>query len=427
MSDKNFDDKIRETLEGHEPEVNANWGKMKDRIAAAAAIGAIGLDVAGSKIATQLSIAAAVVIGAGTMWLAQTFFVEDDFEKETSIAITVDEDAHNIDEQIAFDPERLIEESVVAESSDIKLEVNVNSNPVEEKPIMITADNTTSVNEDKVEDRPIIESSPEVFEELEPEELEVVPFTASATSSCVGVKVDFVVEDIDALNIYLWNFGDGSFSSEAAPTHTYDKPGIFDVTLSMRSPGTSIKTKTIKNLVEIHPQPTAVMSWEFPRTVKGNTVQIVLVDNTELANSATWLVDGEIIEFETPVLNIPGKYDLNLIASNQFGCQDHVSKTIVVGDRQQLNAPARFSPDGDGRYDTFMPFGLLSLSDRWQLVISNEEGKEVFVSDSAENSWGGILEDGTVAINGSHFYWTVICTDFHGNKRLYSDIINVER
>jgi PKD repeat protein len=427
MSDKNFDDKIRETLEGHEPEVNANWGKMKDRIAAAAAIGAIGLDVAGSKIATQLSIAAAVVIGAGTMWLAQTFFVEDDFEKETSIAITVDEDAHNIDEQIAFDPETLIEESVVAESSDIKLEVNVNSNPVEEKPIMITADNTTSVNEDKVEDRPIIESSPEVFEELEPEELEVVPFTASATSSCVGVKVDFVVEDIDALNIYLWNFGDGSFSSEAAPTHTYDKPGIFDVTLSMRSPGTSIKTKTIKNLVEIHPQPTAVMSWEFPRTVKGNTVQIVLVDNTELANSATWLVDGEIIEFETPVLNIPGKYDLNLIASNQFGCQDHVSKTIVVGDRQQLNAPARFSPDGDGRYDTFMPFGLLSLSDRWQLVISNEEGKEVFVSDSAENSWGGILEDGTVAINGSHFYWTVICTDFHGNKRLYSDIINVER
>jgi len=427
MSDKNFDDKIRETLEGHEPEVNANWGKMKDRIAAAAAIGAIGLDVAGSKIATQLSIAAAVVIGAGTMWLAQTFFVEDDFEKETSIAITVDEDAHNIDEQIAFDPETLIEESVVAESSDIKLEVNVNSNPVEEKPIMITADNTTSVNEDKVEDRPIIESSPEVFEELEPEELEVVPFTASATSSCVGVKVDFVVEDIDALNIYLWNFGDGSFSSEAAPTHTYDKPGIFDVTLSMRSPGTSIKTKTIKNLVEIHPQPTAVMSWEFPRTVKGNTVQIVLVDNTELANSATWLVDGEIIEFDTPVLNIPGKYDLNLIASNQFGCQDHVSKTIVVGDRQQLNAPARFSPDGDGRYDTFMPFGLLSLSDRWQLVISNEEGKEVFVSDSAENSWGGILEDGTVAINGSHFYWTVICTDFHGNKRLYSDIINVER
>ena len=83
MSDKNFDDKIRETLEGHEPEVNANWGKMKDRIAAAAAFGAIGLDVAGSKIATQLSIAAAVVIGAGTMWLTQTFFVEDDFEEKT--------------------------------------------------------------------------------------------------------------------------------------------------------------------------------------------------------------------------------------------------------------------------------------------------------------------------------------------------------
>ena len=59
MSVSKFDDKIRETLEGHEPEVKPNWEKMRDRIAAAAVIGAIGVDAAGSKIATQLSIGAA--------------------------------------------------------------------------------------------------------------------------------------------------------------------------------------------------------------------------------------------------------------------------------------------------------------------------------------------------------------------------------
>ena len=46
MSDKKFDDKIRETLENHEPDVRADWGRMKERIAAAAAVGAIGLDIA---------------------------------------------------------------------------------------------------------------------------------------------------------------------------------------------------------------------------------------------------------------------------------------------------------------------------------------------------------------------------------------------
>ena len=428
MSDKNFDDKIRETLEGHEPEVNANWGKMKDRIAAAAALGAIGLDVAGSKIATQLSIAAAVVIGAGTMWLTQTFFVEDDFEEKTSLAITVEEDLPNIDEEIAFETETLNEESVNSEASDIKSEINVSSTPVEKKKVIQTTDNTTAINEDEVEDEPIIKSSPEVSEELDTKKLKTVPFFASSTGSCLGIKLDFVVEDIDALDNYLWSFGDGRFSTEATPTHTYDRPGTFDVTLTMTSSSSnSAQTQTIKILVEVHPQPTALMSWEFPRIVRGKTVQIVLVDNTVLANSATWIVDGEIINSETPVFNIPGKYDINLITSNQFGCQANVFNTIEVGDRQQLNAPASFSPDGDGRYDIFMPTGLLSLSDRWQLVISNEDGNEVFVSDTAENSWDGTIEDGTIAINGSHFYWTVICTDIHGNKRLYSDIIKVER
>ena len=81
MSDSKFDDKIKKALEGHEPEVDANWEKMRDRIAAAAAIGAVGIDAAGSKIATQLSIGAAVVIGAVSMWIAQTF-IEDDVNKD---------------------------------------------------------------------------------------------------------------------------------------------------------------------------------------------------------------------------------------------------------------------------------------------------------------------------------------------------------
>ena len=78
MSDSKFDDKIRDTLEGHEPEATPNWNKMRDRIAAAAAIGSMGVDAAGSKIATQLYIGAAVVIGAASMWIAQQFIEVDE-------------------------------------------------------------------------------------------------------------------------------------------------------------------------------------------------------------------------------------------------------------------------------------------------------------------------------------------------------------
>ncbi|HIG59052.1 MAG TPA: hypothetical protein EYQ21_06655, partial [Flavobacteriales bacterium] len=103
MSDKKFDDKIRETLENHEPDVRADWGRMKERIAAAAAVGAIGLDIAGSKLISQLSIGAAVVAGAVTMWVAQQYVfsedtINDDLSSEQVIQIEeeIDSDAINV-------------------------------------------------------------------------------------------------------------------------------------------------------------------------------------------------------------------------------------------------------------------------------------------------------------------------------------------
>ena len=169
------------------------------------------------------------------------------------------------------------------------------------------------------------------------------------------------------------------------------------------------------------------MNWQFPRIVTGTALQIQLVDETQDTNSATWIVDGDVSSTSTPRLQIPGKYNVNLIASNQFGCQDHVSRTVLLGDRQLLNAPARFSPNNDGRYDTFMPFGLKDLSDKWELVIADKNGSEIYASSSFDNTWNGGLPSGELAPNGELYFWTVICTDFHGNQRIYSDKVTVER
>ena len=135
MSDSKFDDKIRETLEGHEPDVNPNWDKMRDRIAAAAAIGAIGVDAAGSKIATQLSIGAAVVIGAASMWIAQNFMkveemsvvpvvveeiIDTEIEELTPdnipIFVSDEEDDESADEVVANVSNDAVAEDDVAES-----------------------------------------------------------------------------------------------------------------------------------------------------------------------------------------------------------------------------------------------------------------------------------------------------------------------
>ena len=133
MSDKKFDDKIRELLDSHEPDVRPDWGRMKERIAAAAAVGAIGIDLAGSKIISQLSIAAAVVAGAVSMWVAQQYVFTDDAPRSVSSepAVVVDEESDSEASTVYEESEKVLRTDVVTEQ-DVDLSPNDKSNLVKE-------------------------------------------------------------------------------------------------------------------------------------------------------------------------------------------------------------------------------------------------------------------------------------------------------
>ena len=429
MSDKKFDNKIRELLDNHEPDVRPDWGRMKERIAAAAAVGAIGIDLAGSKIISQLSIAAAVVAGAVTMWVAQQYvFTDDALQNVSSETAVVIEEASDSEISTVYEAsEEVLSEDIVTEM-DVELSHNDKSTVVEdagEKAFEVTVKPDVVVVKSDV----VVVSSDEVL----PAENEIanpleLSFAVSTKQACVGVEVDFSLIGLDEKMILLWDFGDGSFSNEPFPSHVYDEKGVFDVTLSVRSPDDgAIVTRTIEDLIEVHPQPEAKLNWTLPRIVTNGYLEVQLSDETEDTNSSTWFVDGDVAEGGTAEFNVPGTYHLNLFASNKFGCQDDASEKIELGNRTDLKAPARFSPDGDGRYDHFMPFGLHALVDTWELVISDASGKEIYATTDYNSPWNGLDLKGKLADNGSLFYWTVICIDHSGVQRLYSDVVRVER
>jgi PKD repeat protein len=429
MSDKKFDNKIRELLDSHEPDVRPDWGRMKERIAAAAAVGAIGIDLAGSKIISQLSIAAAVVAGAVTMWVAQQYVFTDDAPQNVSSepAVVIEEESDSGVSTVYEESEEVLSVDVVTEQ-DVELSLNDKSNVVED------TDEKALVVEDKPDvaevktDVAVVKPDavlPAENENVNPLELS---FSVSTKQACVGVEVDFSLMGLDEKMILLWDFGDGSFSNEPFPSHVYDEKGVFDVTLSVRSPDDgAIVTRTIEDLIEVHPQPEAKLSWTLPRVVTNGSLEVQLTDETEDTNTSTWFVDGDVAEGGSAEFNVPGTYHLNLFASNKFGCQDDASEKIELGNRTDLKAPARFSPDGDGRYDHFMPFGLHALVDTWELVISDASGKEIYATTDYNSPWNGLDLTGELADNGSLFYWTVICVDHSGVQRLYNDVVRVER
>jgi gliding motility-associated-like protein len=67
--------------------------------------------------------------------------------------------------------------------------------------------------------------------------------------TCGSLTVDFInLQDGD---MWLWDFGDGNESNENSPTHTYEEPGMYAVTLTFTGACSSRTTKTINiNLIE---------------------------------------------------------------------------------------------------------------------------------------------------------------------------------
>ena len=424
MSDKKFDKKIKETLENQEPEATADWGKMKERLAAVAALGALGFGAASTRLISQLSISAAVILGSASLYVVQRFLTLETVVNEEPIEIIIEDGWMNFEDigpdyGVVYNEDTGMLEPVDPEQHNREeqtKQIVVESEVVEER-VVVNHENQVTDDESQMKEKDVFHPASTA-----------IPFEVSTKEACVGIKVDFELRDLDETMSFLWNFGDGSFSTESYPSHVYDDEGVFDVTLSVRSQGTGIiKTRTIESLIEVHPLPEAVFDWTMPRNVVNSGVQVELNNKTKDANSSTWIVDGTISENNTPEFKIPGEYELNLIASNKFGCQDHTMKVIEFGNRNSLNAPARFSPNNDGRYDTFMPFGLEGLSEKWELVISDTYGEIVFSTTDFNTPWQGDFSNGDLVPDGQSFNWTVVCYSHSGKQRLYNDIIDVER
>ncbi len=63
---------------------------------------------------------------------------------------------------------------------------------------------------------------------------------AGAGPSCAGavpLALEFTAVAPAPIDVYQWSFGDGEMSTEPAPAHTYDSPGVYQVDLAVGGPG----------------------------------------------------------------------------------------------------------------------------------------------------------------------------------------------
>ncbi|MBK6903513.1 MAG: PKD domain-containing protein [Saprospirales bacterium] len=170
--------------------------------------------------------------------------------------------------------------------------------------------------------------------------------TAGFTAMENGLSVSFSNTSTIATS-WLWNFGDGSTSTEENPTHVYATGGTYLVTLAATNAcGTVLFTQTI----DILTPPTAIFHADAVKGCIPFTVQFI--DQSEGDPSSwSWTFQGGIPGASTeqhPMVtyNSPGIFPVTLVATNAVG-----SNTTTLIDYIEVGEPPlpdfSFNPVGN--------------------------------------------------------------------------------
>jgi PKD repeat protein len=129
---------------------------------------------------------------------------------------------------------------------------------------------------------------------------------------------------------FFWDMGDGNNKSGRNINHTYASDGFYNIRLIAE---TSLGCKdTIFSIIKVYPKPNALFEYSPKDTCEG-PVTVYMSNLTSGGTDYFWTFgNGLISNKPNPKTKYdgPGAYNIVLIANNQYGCKDSISKIYNV-------------------------------------------------------------------------------------------------
>ena len=174
-----------------------------------------------------------------------------------------------------------------------------------------------------------------------------ISVTPPRVSSINGLNVrgclPYIINPVANINTsqpitgYLWNFGDGTTSTEANPSHVYTVPGNYNVKLVITTASGCKDSVTINSAVRVGDKPTA--SFSATPTVACSFTPVVFADSSIGTPIHTWawdFDDGGTSSLRNPEHQFgdTGYHDIRLVVES-FGCAD----TLILLDYIRVLPP----------------------------------------------------------------------------------------
>ena len=428
-----FEQSLRDVIDLHEVQYDpSQWSKLEKNLPKSASFNWSNV------IASAAVVASLVVLTTAWYYLsdasASSASLNQTTHKERNISVflpssslaellTTRKNLNNIDS----DSSLAFEANETSQSNSTEKQVKATTNQNNSSAQKVNPDAAKALaNEDSIVSSDDLKEVNEV-ETSEAVEEDLTAFGVDFKNACEGTSVQFELMSEISEGNYLWNFGDGHFSNEANPSHVYNNQGVYDITLSVTSKDDGqIRTRTIEDLIVINPTPVALFDWTFEDN-QNQKPTVKIENNSQHADHCDWTVDNNNISSEinpSIALTTKGEHEVMLTVTNQFGCEATKYKYINVDKDYKLLAREQISPNGDRKYDSFMPEALMFNDQAFKLMVYNNQ-ELIFESTNADHAWEGDLPDGSKATEGQQFPWVVILYHENGEEEYYSGTITI--
>ena len=177
--------------------------------------------------------------------------------------------------------------------------------------------------------------------------LPVAAFSASPTSGNAPLKVQFTDKSANSPTSWKWSFGDGTYSTDQNPAHTYNKQGKYTISLTVKNAkGSNTATKS-SHINVAAPLKSPVTAFSASPTSGNAPLKVQFTDkSTGTPTKWKWSFgDGTYSTSKNPAhtYNKAGKYTVSLTSSNSAG-SNTLKKSGYINVAAPLKAPvAAFS------------------------------------------------------------------------------------
>ena len=196
---------------------------------------------------------------------------------------------------------------------------------------------------------------------------------------------------------FFWDFGDGTTSTMAEPTHTYTNttsgPLSFRVKLTAIDSATCNIIDSTSVTVTVYPKPLAAFTISSPQPPPVNTP--IIFDNISSPDAIKfkWFFgDGDSLLTKARngiqhEYNSTKTYTVMLIAYNANNCSDTAIRDVQSVVQPAVDVPNAFTPQSGDINNTVLVRGY--AINKLRFIIWNRWGQKVFETNSKKFGWDG--------------------------------------